>query len=971
MRSGIRIGLAMVVLAGGLAAAEGPLNLALVWHQHQPLYWNRHTGEYELPWVRVHGVQEYVDSPRILAEYPGIEVTYNLQPSLLAQLADYAQIDEDERARGGLYELIGAVDNHLRWTWALLHAPESVDPQVRAAMQEQFFWLNPYMLRPQGRYYDPYYAELYHRKEEGDLTDDQLLDAAGLFLLWQISPELHADLGLVGLRGKAGWTGEDIVRVIRAQHQVLTRVVDAYRRAAELGTELITSPFYHPIVPILAERGWEADVLGQLELAQAQHAALFGRPAQGVWPPEQAVSEAAAALFEQAGLAWTVADEWTLAAALGGEPTSAELTRPWRCGQLTVFFRDHALSDKISFSYGNKSTAAAVDDFMAELRRRREAVADPEEHVVVVALDGENWMFMAGYPDNGRAFLRALYGAISEADWVRTVTPGDYLAAQGAPDRLPALPVRSWAGDLSTWRGEPEEDRAWEELAAAREAVFARHPGPEAREALYAAEGSDWFWWYGDDQDSGTDDLYDWLMKAHLVGAYRAAGYADQEIPRVLFLRLRVPQRENLGQIEPQLDGELTWPQEWAEAVSVSGQGAIAVAAVGYGEGCLYVRADLEGPASEWIGSPARLVLYAGGPSGQPANVLTRHSGDQLGFAFASAVELDLAKVKEDGSGFVFRYAADGRGGWRLTSPIGTLLLRRAQVGQVVEFTVPMEELGIEPGQGVTLMLAAEQAGRLMGAAPERPLWARIPTLIRGTEVWAADDPRGDDFGLGTYVYPLNKVFSEPGLFDLLRYAVYDAGDAWQLSFDFPVLPNPWGGPHGFSHPIIFLYLDTAPGGRTDAHQEGEAAQVAFDPQHPWDYFLKIAGWPAYGRHLWTAAGEGPHLADVASDPKRGRIIVTVPKTLVPEVDGWHYVLVGSQDGYGKNHLRPIAASAGEWVGGGCPDRLWAPQIYDYLAPPGVRQEDVLSAYHPVERRHAVLLPVEIRLPGGDCRDQP
>ena len=201
---------------------------------------------------------------------------------------------------------------------------------------------------------------------------------------------------------------------------------------------------------------------------------------------------------------------------------------------------------------------------------------------------------------------------------------------------------------------------------------------------------------------------------------------------------------------------------------------------------------------------------------------------------------------------------------------------------------------------------------------------------------------------------------STPGIFDLTRYAIYDAGDAWQLALDFTALPNPWGGPHGFSHPLVLLFLDVAEGGSTELHPEAEAAKVSFDPEHPWDYFIRVAGWPAYGRHLWTVEA-GPELISVTSDPKRGRIIVTVPKELVPEIRGFHYVLIASQDGYGKNYLRPIGAQPGEWAGGGNPDPLWAPLIYDYLAPEGTSQEEILSSYDPAAGRLAVLLPVEVR----------
>jgi carbohydrate-binding DOMON domain-containing protein len=90
-------------------------------------------------------------------------------------------------------------------------------------------------------------------------------------------------------------------------------------------------------------------------------------------------------------------------------------------------------------------------------------------------------------------------------------------------------------------------------------------------------------------------------------------------------------------------------------------------------------------------------------------------------------------------------------------------------------------------------------------------------------------------------------------------------------------------------------------------------------------------------------------------------VIVTISKELVPEIRGWHYVLVGSQDGYGKNHLRPIGKEPGEWTGGGCPNPLWAPQLYDVLAPTVEEQISQLSGYDPAARRHAVVYPVEVR----------
>ncbi len=950
--------LTIAILAPG-AWGKGPLNLAIIWHQHQPLYWNRMTGEYELPWARVHAVQEYLDSPRILAEFPGIHVTYNLQPTLLRQILDYAEITEEEKAKGGIYQYIGAVDNHLKWTWKLITASETLTPEERREMQRQFFWINGYMFDRDGDdpYYDPRYAGLNLLKTVRELTDQELMDAAGLYLLWQISPELHEGLGVADLRGKSGWTPEDVIRVIAAQRVACAMVVDAYRAVQDAGSELITGPFFHPIVPILIERGWAEDVQAQLELAVDLHTKLFGGRPAGVWPPEQAVSSATVEAFAEAGFSWTVTNEGILGDALGHTPRLDELTTPWRYGGIAMLFRHHGLSDKIGFSYGNKPTQVAVSDFMGELKRIWTALPNPEKHLLVVALDGENWMFMAGYPNNGRSFLRALYEALSEADWVRTVTPREFLAEHPPTRSLPTVPRGSWGGDLSTWEGEVEEEIAWEWLSDCREAVFSHDPNPEALDALYAAEGSDWFFWYGKDWDSGTDELFDWLFKVHLVSAYRSAGVPEEEIPAVLSLKLEPYRSANLGEVKLSLDG-VGDEAEWADAAKLSGSGEIESLYVGYREKSIVVRVDLARPAREYIGTDVKFVFYTSGQPGEAANIRSRHAGVQLGMPLSSGVELDFAKVRADGSGYVFRWAANGKGGWRLASPIRTLLFRKARVDEVVEFQIPMEELGVEPGKTITFAAALERKGELLGEAPAQPVHALIPTLIKGELVFEMEDPKGDDFGPGSYVYPLNKVFEVKGIFDLVRYAVYDAGDSWQFALDFAALPNPWNGPHGFSHPLVLLFLDVTDGGSTELHPEAEAAKVSFDPKHPWDYFIRVAGWPAYGRHLWTPE-TGPKLISVTSDPKRGRIIITVPKSILPAVRGYHYVLVASQDGYAKNYVRPIAAQPGEWVGGGCPDPMWAPQIYDYLAPTVEDQEEMLSSYVPGEH-YAVVLPVEV-----------
>ena len=66
------------------------LRVVVLWHQHQPYYKDLVTGEYRLPWVRLHALKDYYGMVKLLEEFPGVHQTFNLVPSLIAQIQDYA-----------------------------------------------------------------------------------------------------------------------------------------------------------------------------------------------------------------------------------------------------------------------------------------------------------------------------------------------------------------------------------------------------------------------------------------------------------------------------------------------------------------------------------------------------------------------------------------------------------------------------------------------------------------------------------------------------------------------------------------------------------------------------------------------------------------------------------------------------------------------------------------------------------------
>src|SRR5206468_64794 len=51
-----------------------------------------------------------------------------------------------------------------------------------------------------------------------------------------------------------------------------------------------------------------------------------------------------------------------------------------------------------------------------------------------------------------------------------------------------------------------------------------RTPLERAWEEVYIAEGSDWFWWFGDDHSSAQDALFDYLFRKHLQNVYQLLG---------------------------------------------------------------------------------------------------------------------------------------------------------------------------------------------------------------------------------------------------------------------------------------------------------------------------------------------------------------------------------------------------------------------------------------------------------------
>jgi alpha-amylase/alpha-mannosidase (GH57 family) len=532
------------------------IHIVLLWHMHQPQYRDPATGRYVLAWTRLHALKDYWGMVRVLAEFPKVHATFNVVPSLAAQLEEYASGKFDEP-----------------W-FALAFSPaDQLTDEGKAELLIRGFQANLDHLI--GRW--PRYKELFDRAHSGDrglaVRTFALRDWRDLQLLsqlaWMDEEYLSADARVARLSQKGSDYTEEDKQALRAkQLELLARVLPEYRRAEESGQiEISTTPFYHPILPLLcdtdiARRANPAtplptpafrhpeDAREQLVRARAYHERLFGRPPAGLWPSEGSVSNEALSIAAELGFRWFASDEGVLGPTLNigfgrdaeGVPANADrLYAPLRVDlggrEITGLFRDHYLSDLVGFVYSRMDAASAAEDLYRRIRAVAERVPARGPLTLPLILDGENaWEYYAG---NGRDFLRHFYRRISADSELRALTVSEALQDASEIATVQGISPGSWINaNFDVWIGDKEDVAAWELLGAARDfyaeqLALRKRGAPQAPseahlsaafEALLMAEGSDWYWWFGPEHSSANDDEFDAFFRQLLSEVYQSLG---------------------------------------------------------------------------------------------------------------------------------------------------------------------------------------------------------------------------------------------------------------------------------------------------------------------------------------------------------------------------------------------------------------------------------------------------------------
>ncbi|ADN08522.1 glycoside hydrolase family 57 protein [Sulfurimonas autotrophica] len=537
------------------------MNLSFMWHMHQPDYRNE-DGIMQMPWVFLHAIKDYYDMPWMLSRYKNIQATFNITSPLIEQLKLYYKNPEQSD----------------KFILLWLQNPSSLKTQerqwlVKICKSSQFDTMVKGL---------PRYEELY---KKDSFSDDEVLDLEILFILsWCGMYLKENNLHVKSLINKEkNYTDEDKKVLLNELSKFIGGIWKFYKELYnEKRITISTTPFYHPILPLLldmqnAKRAnahtqipqnyekLEEDALLHIQKAKDLFSDTFGYTTDVFWPAEGAVDEKSVKLLKSLGVNFIATDEEILYKSLNSKSKKL-IYAPYNYNNMLIGFRDHTLSDLIGFEYRYKKAEDAAQNFMSQLQSIKSI---NDNATVFVILDGENaWEF---YKNNGFDFFEALYSALEKASWCKTLTMDE---VKDLPFReLINLAPGSWInGSFDTWVGEYEKTRAWELLFLTKK-DYEHHKESlsddikaKITDNFLGAECSDWFWWYGSDHYTNFSLEFDAIFRRHLINIYNLIGIS---VPNDLFIPIGKNQSSTKFWIKPQskitpkIDGKRDSFFEW------------------------------------------------------------------------------------------------------------------------------------------------------------------------------------------------------------------------------------------------------------------------------------------------------------------------------------------------------------------------------------------------------------------------
>ena len=970
---------------------EPELYVMLMWHQHQPFYTKNDEGYYTRPWVRVHATKDYLDMVELITEYPEVKATFNLTPVLLRQLEDlsngakdlywyYTEINADVLTDDDKEFIISRFFD--RNPKVIARFPRYVE--LRNTSQNWKNWSNQDFLDLQVLFNlawtDPKYLsqeplrELVLKARNYSEVDKDTLLKQHKILIDKVIPT-HAEV----------WkSGQIEITTTPYAHPILPLLVDTNLAAiGDVGAELPSERFSKPNdAAIQVSQG--------LDLAEK----LLGQRPIGMWPAEGAVSQEILGMFAKEGVRWIATGEHVLSKSLDiptfkrntkGIVTNPEiLYTPWY-GQLSrqedvaIFFRDIGISDQIGFTYSGMSPKMAVQDIMTSLEAAREVSKTLEKPLVVsIILDGENaWEH---YQNDGIDFLREMYQTFSDTKWLKTVTPTEYLDLYGEQiDKLDNVFPASWfQPNFATWIGETEEAYAWDYLQKTRafydkanlSGNYSTEELATAFDYILLAEGSDWFWWYGSDQSSGNDDYFGSAFRNLLKNVYTSLGeeppaYLDIPIIAPSAQLFDKPSESVLNENQALLVSGEKNNSIWSDAGVVKADGKVSEIQYRFSKDFLYLSIKSTSTSMQasnpwsledldiYIESPSKTKLRR---SSLPFKDNETSAQEFLGIE-ATQVIFHKGDLLKNGNYFTCTKKDLPFDGSVRESNYSTACLTEKSTeitanGIELFVKIPLEELGaLSFGDKIKLRLYSDSFDDFI--EPSRPLAIFVPEVSNVELFIDIKDPIQDDYGEGTYTYPTDSVFL-PGSYDFEGFSAGVSEGSLVLNFDIlSAVKNPWGSPRNLSVQTIDVYIDKDFGLETGSKALGNYRFAKMPEGSGWEYNIVIEGWEP---QIWKSLQNGEtelvtNQFDIVVVPDKGIIVVKLD--IENHLGGgnpeeWHYgVVLMSQDGYGPNgsRIREINPSAEQWRGGGAPNVVNHPNIFDVVFPEKGIQEEYLSSY--------------------------
>jgi len=642
--------------------------------------------------------------------------------------------------------------------------------------------------------------------------------------------------------------------------------------------ELSTTPFYHPILPLIHDtdlmsqgQPWDPkppkrfnypkDASAQVGRAVAYFEDLFGIKPRGMWPGEGSVAEEVVQHFVEHGVVWVATDQQVMnksGGAPGGAPVRPFLvdadTKKGSDGsnkdELAVYFRNTQQSNDMGFKYQSLTGEQSSSDLVKNVVAQAPSFG-AEDRVITLILDGENAWETFSKEHDGKGFFHKLYTKLSaayDAGEIITVTGSEYLLGNPSrnvpahqisklPELEPLFPGSWIGGNFSIWIGEGEENAAWAYLHTARADLAKsglKQPDPKtllptkkntveyetwrAFDEMYGAEGSDWFWWYGADMTSpsNNDSPFDLAFRTHLAGMYQHMNAAlklqgKAEIPMPVFKPL-IQAAEQLPQgplvPAPKLDGKFSPNEtEWSakggfffdsDTADAQANPDDWIAAVYYGTDAkgLYLGVQHNFDLSGLNGSALLVYLSqkhitnpkTGTFKQDPFYSKTRTGADLAMKAGGASRELSV--WMQGGKSKAELRVSDGKSNWpklakkTFTGAVGGPV----KGGKLIEILLPWADLGMSDGDPVEVRLGFLHVGKLADTAPSLEAKQLIEDATNAVFCTFEVDARGASGPHGIKLDLWNKIDTWPPPNG--KGVVYIAGNHPKLGMKTKWVPN-------------------------------------------------------------------------------------------------------------------------------------------------------------------------------------